>query len=160
MMNHLVILEVLPPCVEIIIMPWLSYNVRPLPQALVPIISQLVFTSFHVVLYRCFNFHEFFFNLQNRTCTEILLYYKFLEIIFPMSGHSPQSDSEQESYALFTPSMQNCPGLISERVTPKDLVVTPCTGLQKCWISMHWKEDLVELLNIQISSFVHLWTCA
>ena len=52
------------------------------------------------------------------------------------------------------------PGLISERVTPKDLVVTPCTGLLKCWILMRWKENLMELLNIQFSSFVHLWTCA
>jgi hypothetical protein len=50
--------------------------------------------------------------------------------------------------------------LISERVTPNDLVVTPCTGLLKCWISMRWKEDFVVLLNIQISSFVHLWTFA
>jgi hypothetical protein len=80
-----------------------------LPQALVPIVSQPVSTSFYVVLYRCFNFHELFFNFQNRTCTEPLLHCKFLEIIFPMSGHSPQSESEQESYTFFTPSMQNVP---------------------------------------------------
>ena len=54
----------------------------------------------------------------------------------------------------------SCPELISERVTPRDLVVTPCTGLLKCWILMRWKEDLMELLNIQFSSFVHLWICA
>jgi hypothetical protein len=43
--------------------------------------------------------------------------------------------------------------LISECVTPNDLVVTPCTDLLKCWISMHWKEDLVELLKTQIFLF-------
>jgi hypothetical protein len=80
-----------------------------LSQALVIIVSQLVLTSFCVVLYCCFNFHKFFFNLQNRTCTEPLLHCKVLEIIFPTSGHSPQLDSEQESYTLFTPSMQTVP---------------------------------------------------
>jgi hypothetical protein len=38
-----------------------------------------------------------------------LLHCKVIEIIFPMSCHSPQSDSEQESYTLFTPSMQTVP---------------------------------------------------
>jgi hypothetical protein len=51
----------------------------------------------------------------------------------------------------------SCPRLISEYVTPKDLVVTSCAGLLKCWFLMHWKLDLMEHLNIP---FVHLWTCA
>jgi hypothetical protein len=34
-----------------------------------------------------------------------LFHCKGLEIIFPTNGHSPQSDSEQQSYALFTQSM-------------------------------------------------------
>jgi hypothetical protein len=45
-------------------------------------------------------------------------------------------------------------------VTPKDLVVTSCTGLLKCWLLMHCKVDLMEHLNIQFFPFVHLWTCA
>jgi hypothetical protein len=43
----------------------------------------------------------------------------------------------------------SCPRLISECVTPKDLVVTSCTGLLKCWFLMHWKVDLMDHLNIQ-----------
>jgi hypothetical protein len=54
----------------------------------------------------------------------------------------------------------SCPRLISECVTPKDLVVTSCTGLLKCWFLMHWKVDLIEHLNIQFFPFLHLWTCA
>jgi hypothetical protein len=54
----------------------------------------------------------------------------------------------------------SCPGLISEWVTPKDLVVTSCMGLLKCWFLMNWKVDLMEHLNIQFFPFVHLWTCA
>jgi hypothetical protein len=47
----------------------------------------------------------------------------------------------------------SCPRLISECVTPKDLVVTSCTGLLKCWFLMHWKVDLMEHLNIQLFPF-------
>jgi hypothetical protein len=54
----------------------------------------------------------------------------------------------------------SCPMLISECVTPKDLVVTSYTGLLKCWILMHWKVDLMEHLNIQFFLFVHIWICA
>jgi hypothetical protein len=44
-------------------------------------------------------------------------------------------------------------------VTPKDMVVTSCKGLLKCWFLMHWKVYLMEHLNIQFFPFVHLWTC-
>jgi hypothetical protein len=47
----------------------------------------------------------------------------------------------------------SCPRLISECVTPEDLVVTSCTGLLKFWFSMHWKVDLMEHLNIQFLLF-------
>jgi hypothetical protein len=53
----------------------------------------------------------------------------------------------------------SCHRLISECVTPKDLIVTSCIGLLKCWFLMHWKVDLMEHLNIQFFPFVHLWTC-
>jgi hypothetical protein len=42
-------------------------------------------------------------------------------------------------------------------VTPKDLVVTSCTGLLKCWFLMHWKVDLMEHLNIQFVSFLYIY---
>ena len=44
--------------------------------------------------------HEFFyFNFQNRTCTETLPHCEVHEFSFPTSSHSPKTDSEQESYA-------------------------------------------------------------
>jgi hypothetical protein len=54
----------------------------------------------------------------------------------------------------------SCPRLISECVTPKDLVVTSCTGLLNFWFLMRWKVDLMEHLNIQFFLILHLWTCA
>jgi hypothetical protein len=54
----------------------------------------------------------------------------------------------------------SCLRLISECVTPKDLVVTSCTGLLKCWFLMHCKVDLMEHLNIQFFPFLRFWTCS
>jgi hypothetical protein len=67
MMNYLKILEVLLPWKEIIItfLPFSSFIVRPLPRALIPIVSHPIFSSFHVIPYRWFIFHEFFFYFQN-----------------------------------------------------------------------------------------------
>jgi hypothetical protein len=45
---------------------------------------------------------------------------------------------------------------ISERATLNVLSITPCTGLQTRWFLMHWKGNLMELLDISFSSFVHL----
>jgi hypothetical protein len=45
-----------------------------------------------------------------------------------------------------------CPE-ISERAT---LSITPCTGLQTYWFLMHWNGNLMELLDISFSSFVHI----
>jgi hypothetical protein len=41
----------------------------------------------------------------------------------------------------------SCPRLISECMTPEDLIVTSCTGLLKCWFLMHCKVDLMEQSN-------------
>ena len=51
--------------------------------------------------------HEFFFNFQNRTCTEILLHCEVHEFSFPTSLYSPKIDSEQESYVHFIPALQS-----------------------------------------------------
>lgn len=74
-----------------------------------PIILRVVITSFLVVLPCCIIFHEFFIYILIRICTELLLHCKVLEIIFPMSHHSPKANSEQESYARFTPALQSVP---------------------------------------------------
>jgi hypothetical protein len=48
-----------------------------------------------------------------------------------------------------------CPE-ISERATLNDFSVTPYMGLQTCWFLMRWNGNLMELLDISFSSFVHL----
>jgi hypothetical protein len=53
----------------------------------------------------------------------------------------------------------SCPGLISEYVTPKDLVVTSCTGLLKCWFwcigkLTWWSTSISKLPLLYISEHV------
>jgi hypothetical protein len=61
-MNHLKILEVLPPCEEIIITLLSLFIIQcpPFPRALISIVSHPIFSSFHVVPYRWFILHEFY----------------------------------------------------------------------------------------------------
>jgi hypothetical protein len=49
------------------------------------------------------------------------------------------------------------PKLFSARAPLNVFTVTPFTGLQTHWFSMRWKGNLIELMNILFSSFVHLW---
>jgi hypothetical protein len=48
-----------------------------------------------------------------------------------------------------------CPE-ISECTTLNIFSITPCTGHQIRWFLMHWNVNLMELLDISFSSFVHL----
>jgi hypothetical protein len=48
-----------------------------------------------------------------------------------------------------------CPE-ISECATLNVFSITPCTGLQIRWFLMRWNVNLMELLDISFSSFVHL----
>jgi hypothetical protein len=50
---------------------------------------------------------QFFFFLQNRTCTETPLQVEVHEIIFPTSHRTHETGSEKESCAYFTPAMQS-----------------------------------------------------
>jgi hypothetical protein len=50
-----------------------------------------------------------------------------------------------------------CPE-ISERAMLNVSSITHCTGLQTCWFLMLWNGNLMELLNISFSLFVHLLT--
>jgi hypothetical protein len=52
-----------------------------------------------------------------------------------------------------------CPRLISDCAALNVSAISSCTGLQNWWFLMSWKEYLKELLNINFSSTVHLWTC-
>jgi hypothetical protein len=45
---------------------------------------------------------------------------------------------------------------ITERATLNVFSITPCTGLQIRWFLMRWNGNLMELLDISFSSFLHL----
>jgi hypothetical protein len=45
---------------------------------------------------------------------------------------------------------------IPERATLNVFSITPCTGLQIRWFLMRWNGNLMELLHISFSSFLHL----
>jgi hypothetical protein len=53
-----------------------------------------------------------------------------------------------------------CPMLISDCAALNVFAISPCTGLQNWWFLMRWKEGLKKLLNIKLSSILHIWTCA
>jgi hypothetical protein len=162
MMNHVKILEVLPPCEEIIItlFPFFILQCPPFTTIL-----DLNCFSSHLLLLPC--------------CTLSLVHHPRVFLLLP----------ERSMYWIFTPLQiywndlsnewsfipiglrtrelrpfyfvgASCPGLISECVTLKDLVVTSCMGLLKYLFLMHWNVDLMEHLDIQFSPFVHLGTCA
>src|SRR6185503_8293969 len=69
----------------------------------------IVVASFNSSLSQCcLIFMNFFsFNFQNRTFTETLLHCEVHEFSFPTSPHSPKTDSEQESYVHFIPTLQS-----------------------------------------------------
>jgi hypothetical protein len=48
-----------------------------------------------------------------------------------------------------------CPE-ISERATLNVFSITPCTGLQNHWFLLRWNGNLMELLDISFSPFLHL----
>jgi hypothetical protein len=50
-----------------------------------------------------------------------------------------------------------CPE-ISERATLNVFSITSCTGLQTCWFLVRWNGNLMEILDISFSPFVHLRT--
>jgi hypothetical protein len=98
--------------------------------------------------------HEFFFNVHNIKYTQALIHCIVHKISFPTSLYLLKSDSELR---LFYFVNEIC-AEISERWTLNVFSITPCTGLQTRWFLMCWNGNLMELLNISFSSFVHLWT--
>jgi hypothetical protein len=100
---------------------------------------------------------QFFPYFQNRTCTETPP--PSYEIIFPTIHHTHETGSEQESCAYFTLAMQSVQGWF-QTAQRSVSAISPCTDLQNWWFLMRWKGDFKELLNINFSSIVHLWTHA
>jgi hypothetical protein len=154
-MNHLKILEVLLPCKEIIIplFPLFILQCSPFDTSLDP----TCFSS-HLLFLPCCPLPLVHLPRVFILLPELSMYW----IIAPLQSawnylsnewsFTPIGLRTRELRPLYFVGA-SCPRLISECVTLKDLVVTSCTGLLKCWFLMHWKVDLMEHLNIQFSLF-------
>jgi hypothetical protein len=133
--------------------------VYPLPRALIPIVFHPSSPPSMLSLIAGSSFTSF----SSTSRTEYVLNHhsiaKCLKLSFQRVVIHPDRTRTRELRPFYF-VCASCPRLISECVTPKDLVVTSCTGLIKCWFLMHWKVELMEHLNIQFFPFLHLLTCA
>jgi hypothetical protein len=108
---------------------------------------------------RCLIFHRFSFTSRTKHVVK-----------HPTSRSSWIYLSKEPSYAwngfrtgelyLFYSGDGICPNLISNCAALNDSTLSLCTGFQNWWFLMRWKGGLNELLNINFSSIVHLWTHA
>jgi hypothetical protein len=99
--------------------------------------------------------HEYF-SLMSRTesipsSTPLHSAQKFLSI----ESLFAQIRLRTRELRLFYFGDEICPE-ISEHATLNVFSITPCTGLQSRWFLMHWNGNLMELLAISFSQFVHL----
>jgi hypothetical protein len=128
-------------------------------QDMVPILRHIVITDFHPVLVAASSSTVFLL------LTEHNMYWNT-----PPSWSSWNYLSNKPSYVwngfrtrelcLFSSGDAICPRLISGCATLNVCAISPCTGLQNRWSLMRWKEGLKDLMNINFSSIVNLWTCA
>jgi hypothetical protein len=103
---------------------------------------------------------QFFFSLQNRTCSETPLQIEVHEIIFPMSYHTQETGSEQESCAYFTLAMQSVQSWFQ---TAQRSMFLPYLLVWVFKIDDSWcvgKEIWRSFWILTFSSIVHLWTRA
>jgi hypothetical protein len=133
-MNHLKILEVLPSCKEIIItlLPLFVLQCPPFATSLDP----NCFAS-HLLLLRCCHLPLVHLPRVFILIPELSMYLT----ITPLQSAWNYLSNEWSfiPIGLRTRELRpfyfvgaSCPRLISKCVTPKDLVVTSCTGLLKC----------------------------
>ena len=116
-------------------------------------------TSFFVVLRRYLSFHGFSFlsrlgiapnNWSNARCTKSPFQQVFIcPKRIPIEGVMP----------LF-PRHYNLPRADFSTCISDVWDIAPPVGLQLYRSWMRWTEDLMEILNIQLSCIVNLWTCA
>ena len=104
-------------------------------------------------------FSQIFLSVQIGNCANQLIQCKVHEIFFPTSLHLPKTHSNWGSYALFS-RHYNLPRADFSTCISDVWDIAPPVGLQlyRSWI--RWTEDLMEILNIQLSCIVNLWTCA
>ena len=104
-------------------------------------------------------FSQILLSVQIGSCANQLIQCKVHEIFFPTSLHLPKTHSNWGSYAPFSRHC-NLPRADFSMCISDIWDIAPPVGLQLYRSWMHWTEDLMEILNIQLSCIVNLWTCA
>jgi len=104
-------------------------------------------------------FSRIFLSIQIGRCANQLIQCNVHEIFFPTSLHLPKTHSNWGSYAPFSRHC-NLPCADFSTCISDVWDIAPPVGLQLYRSWMRWTEDLMEILNIQLSCIVNLWTCA
>ena len=103
--------------------------------------------------------HEFFFNFQNRTCTETLLHCEVHEFSFPTSPYSHKIDSEQENYVHFIPALQSVPTNFRTRNVQCSCHIS-LYGSSNSLILDALEREFHGASEYQLFFLVHLYPCA
>jgi hypothetical protein len=101
--------------------------------------------------------HKFFFNIQNRKYTQSLIHCTMHKIFFQQVFICPNQTPNKRVTSILL-RRWNLSWNFRICATLNVFSITPCTCLQIRWFLMCWNGNLMELLNILFSSFVHLWT--
>ena len=104
-------------------------------------------------------FSRIFLSVQIGSCANQLIQCKVHEMFFPTNLHLPRMHSNWVSYAPFSRHC-NLPRADFSTCISDVWDIAPPVGLQLYRLWMRWTEDLMEILNIQLSCIVNLWTCA
>jgi hypothetical protein len=97
----------------------------------------------------CLIFHRFSFTSRTEHVLKHPSKLKFMKLSF------------QRAIIRMFQTRELCLFYSDDAIYPKRVfAISPCMGIQNWWFLMHWKDGLMELLKINFSSIVHLWTCA
>ena len=104
-------------------------------------------------------FSHIFLFVQIGSCTNQLIQCKVHEIFFQQVFICPKCIPIKRVMPIF-PRHCNLPRADFSTCISDVWDIAPPVGLQLYRLWMHWTEDLMEILNIQLSCIVNLWTCA
>jgi hypothetical protein len=127
-------------------------------QAMDPTLHHIIITNFHAVLVATSSFTSFILlPKQNIYLNPSKL--KFMKLSFQRAIIRVKQVPNKR-VVPFLLRRCNLYRVFLEHAAPYVYVISSCTVLQNWWFLMHWKEGLKDLLNINFSSIVHLWTRA
>jgi hypothetical protein len=128
-------------------------------QAMVPILHHIVITDFHPILVAALSSTVFLLLQEQNMYWNTPLSWSLWNYLSNGPSYAWNGFRTRELW-IFYSGDTICLRLISDCAALNVSAISPCTGLQNWWFLMRWKEGLKDLLNINYSSIVHLWTCA